>query len=256
MVIFVTLNIKILGFSDVEDKVNYDILSQTIVIGVKSMKQVIMNNTNFITLSDENKIVKSEEIKILVNDINERQIINDEKVIDNRALHLLCLQLDICQDNLSISKDTDSINNEIESAIIKRGGKIQDKRIFISKKNHYLWVIENFKIIKEFPVSLGSKESPTLSGEFHILEKQNLVKSEFTVDGYNYPHWMTIYITDDYFENGIHGIPISDDGRKRIDWEAAINDYNVTNGCVVSYDENISWLFNWANVGLPISIFE
>jgi lipoprotein-anchoring transpeptidase ErfK/SrfK len=68
------------------------------------------------------------------------------------------------------------------------------------------------------------------------------------------PYWMTIYYAGSS-ANGIHGIPISPDGVRWSHWEDVVGVRPITYGCVMPKDKDAKKLYNWANIGTPVTIF-
>jgi lipoprotein-anchoring transpeptidase ErfK/SrfK len=68
------------------------------------------------------------------------------------------------------------------------------------------------------------------------------------------PYWMTIYYAGSS-ANGIHGIPLSPSGVRWSSWEKRVGVYPTTYGCVMPLDKDVKKLYNWANIGTPVSIF-
>ena len=64
------------------------------------------------------------------------------------------------------------------------------------------------------------------------------------------PYWLGIYWVGP-IENGIHGLPVSDDGWKM--WEGYIGT-RVTYGCVALTDEHARLLWEWADIGTPVTV--
>ncbi len=64
---------------------------------------------------------------------------------------------------------------------------------------------------------------------------------------------MTIYYVGNA-KNGIHGIPIGADGVRWSDWERYVGIQPMTIGCVMPRDKDAKTVYNWADIGTPVSI--
>jgi hypothetical protein len=94
-----------------------------------------------------------------------------------------------------------------------------------------------FKIM-EFPVILGSSDSPTCIGGFEVLNKLENVNGIFNA---TFPKWLGIYRVNGY-ENGIHSV---------------LNNTLWTEhsaGSVIVAPEQMEKLFKWVHIGTPVII--
>ncbi|HLF00547.1 MAG TPA: L,D-transpeptidase, partial [Anaerolineales bacterium] len=64
------------------------------------------------------------------------------------------------------------------------------------------------------------------------------------------PHWLGIYWAG-RLQNGIHALPILSNGEKL--WAGWLGT-PVSYGCVILGDVEAETLYNWAEVGTPVSI--
>ncbi len=150
----------------------------------------------------------------------------------------------------SVIKDS---KEELLTAIKTRGGEASPdgKRIVIDISAQHLYMIENDAIIYDMPASTGVYHHATVPGEFEVLEKIDMAWGYYEIW---MPYWMTIYYAGSS-ANGIHGIPISPSGERWSHWEQVVGVRPITYGCVMPKDKDAERLYEWANVGTPVSIF-
>ena len=124
------------------------------------------------------------------------------------------------------------------------------KQIVVRKGQKKLYMYENGKEVYAMPVSIGRPGAATKSGEFSILDKLGTVWSSWRIW---LPQWMGIYFAGSS-ENGIHGLPFDNAGHTY--WKNDVGVRNITYGCVMPTDENMTKLYKWAEVGVPVAIVE
>lgn len=110
-------------------------------------------------------------------------------------------------------------------------------------------MIENGKVIRDFPTATGSKQMPTRYGHFKVLKKIDWAWGIYHIW---MPYWMTIYYAGSS-ENGIHGVP-SKDGKTYQKWDTNIGTTRRTYGCIMSSNKNAEILYNWAPLNMPVDI--
>ena len=86
------------------------------------------------------------------------------------------------------------------------------------------------------------------TGEFRVQSK--IPKAYGSAWGIWMPHWLGIYWAGSV-ENGIHALPILSNGQTL--WAGYLG-RPVSYGCVVLATENAQRLYNWAEIGTPVSI--
>jgi len=107
---------------------------------------------------------------------------------------------------------------------------------------------ENGQVVHSMPLSLGRRGWDTRSGDFAVLDKLGTVWSYWQIW---LPNWMGIYFAG-ASENGIHGLPYDDAGN--VYWINSIGKEDITYGCVMPRDPDMNKLYNWAEVGVPVTI--
>lgn len=142
-------------------------------------------------------------------------------------------------------------SKKLDARIVARGGKdTGGKRIFIVIGKQRLYMIENYNIIYEMPASTGIHGHGTAAGEFKVYEKTDMAWGYYEIW---MPYWLTIYYSDG-LSNGIHGIPISPVSGRWSHWDNVVGVYPVTYGCVMPRDPDAKKVYEWADIGTPVSI--
>lgn len=131
-----------------------------------------------------------------------------------------------------------------------RGSWESNKRIIVSITRQYLYMVEDYEIVDSFPTATGVQGHGTSVGEFQVLEKLGTVWGYYDIW---MPYWMTIYYSGG-LKNGIHGIPWYPTGQRWTFWEDRIGLEPLTYGCVMPHDVKAKELYEWAEVGIPVSI--
>ncbi len=134
--------------------------------------------------------------------------------------------------------------------IRKRKAEIGEaqKQIVVKLGTKKLVMYENGNQVYEMPISAGRPDHPTRTGDFAILDKLGTVWGYWQIW---LPQWMGIYYAGSS-ENGIHGLPYDRAGN--LFWKDSIGKYHVTYGCVMPNDEDMAKLYNWSEVGIPVTI--
>jgi lipoprotein-anchoring transpeptidase ErfK/SrfK len=130
--------------------------------------------------------------------------------------------------------------------------RIGDSHVSIADSNtHTLTVYENGNVIKQFPMSLGKPEFPTMSGKHIVLGKQQKVIMDSRTNGIPLSdpegYLTTVYWDVQISTTGeyVHAAPwsVSDQGRR-----------NVSHGCINLSTENATWFFNWSQRGDVVEV--
>jgi lipoprotein-anchoring transpeptidase ErfK/SrfK len=126
---------------------------------------------------------------------------------------------------------------------------VPGKKIVISIAEQRLRVYENGQLLHDWPCSTGLKESPTYSGEFQILSKEEMAyASQWDLQ---MPHFLGVYRAGGDTYNGIHALPILANGQRL--WAGHLG-APASFGCIVLGIEEAETLFNWAELGVPVVI--
>jgi lipoprotein-anchoring transpeptidase ErfK/SrfK len=125
---------------------------------------------------------------------------------------------------------------------------VPGKRIVISIAEQRLRVYQDGQLLYDWPSSTGMRGSPTYTGEFQILSKEEMAyASQWNLQ---MPHFLSVYRAGGDTYNGIHGLPFNASGQ-RLWWRlGSPGSY----GCIVLGIEEAETLFNWAELGVPVTI--
>jgi hypothetical protein len=127
------------------------------------------------------------------------------------------------------------------------GGKVID----VSISDQMMTVIENYRVIKKFPVSTGTWALPTPLGTHQIY---NHIPDAYSTPYDLYmPHWMAITPDGGY---GIHGLPYW-----KYSWGNVYEGENhlgvrVSHGCIRLSLDNATWLYDWAPNGTTVLVHD
>ena len=112
-----------------------------------------------------------------------------------------------------------------------------------------MYVYEGGELLWEWVVSTGEPGRDTATGQFAIQSKiPTAYAATWNLD---MPYWLGIYWSGP-LENGIHALPIKRDSGYRL-WDGFLGQ-RVSYGCVILSDENAETLFDWAEIGAPVTI--
>jgi LysM repeat protein len=126
---------------------------------------------------------------------------------------------------------------------------VPGKRIVISIEEQRMRVYERGQLLHEWPVSTGMAKSPTCTGVFQVLSKEeNAYASQWDLW---MPHFLAIYRVGGQVYNGIHALPILSSGQRL--WEGALG-RPASYGCVILGVEEAETLYHWADVGVAVII--
>jgi LysM repeat protein len=122
------------------------------------------------------------------------------------------------------------------------------KRIVIDLSEQHLYAYEGNRQVYSFVASTGVAPTNTRTGEFRVQSK--IPKAYGSAWNIWMPHWLGIYWAGSV-ENGIHALPILPNGQTL--WAGYLG-RPVSFGCVVLGSSEAQRLYNWAEVGTPVSI--
>jgi tetratricopeptide (TPR) repeat protein len=123
------------------------------------------------------------------------------------------------------------------------------KRIEISLSEQRLYAYEGDRLIYKFVVCTGQAKSPTMPGNFRILDKIRYADAPSLK--LKYPYWMGIYWVGK-LENGIHALPYDYDGK--LLWKGFLG-RPCSFGCIVLDTPDAIKLYNWAEIGTAVKIY-
>jgi lipoprotein-anchoring transpeptidase ErfK/SrfK len=126
---------------------------------------------------------------------------------------------------------------------------VPGKEIVISVAEQRMRVYENGVLLYDWPVSTGLPDSPTYTGHFQVLSKQeNAFASQWDLW---MPHFMGVYVAGGGVYNGIHALPILASGQRL--WEGSLGS-PASFGCIILGIQEAEALYNWADIGVSVVI--
>lgn len=128
------------------------------------------------------------------------------------------------------------------------GGWGAGKRIVVDISEQHLYAYQGDQLVYSFVASTGQAPTYTKTGEFYVQSKiPNAYGSAWNIW---MPHWLGIYWAGST-ENGIHALPIQPSGETL--WAGYLGT-PISYGCVVLGSYEASQLYQWAEIGTPVSI--
>ena len=122
------------------------------------------------------------------------------------------------------------------------------RRIMIDLSEQRLYAYQGDALVYSFIVSTGMPGANTAPGSYKVLDKHpNAYASTWNLQ---MPYWLGIYWAGS-LENGIHALPILPNGQRL--WEGLLGT-PASFGCVILGPEDARTLYNWASVGIPVTI--
>lgn len=124
------------------------------------------------------------------------------------------------------------------------GGKI----VIVDLSEQHLYAYQGDQLVYSFVASSGAAPTYTRAGEFRIQSKiPNAYGSAWNIW---MPHWMGIYWAGST-ENGIHALPVTANGT--VLWAGYLG-APVSYGCIVLGTYEAKLLYDWVDIGTPVSI--
>lgn len=122
------------------------------------------------------------------------------------------------------------------------------KRILVDLSEQHLYAYRGGRLIYSFVASTGMSGANTRTGAFQVLDKYpNAYASTWNLQ---MPYWMGIYWAGS-LENGIHALPILANGQRL--WEGYLGT-PVSYGCIILGTQQARTLYQWAEIGTPVTI--
>jgi LysM repeat protein len=126
---------------------------------------------------------------------------------------------------------------------------IPGKRVVVSIADQRMRAYKDGELVYDWPISTGMAESPTHTGVFQVLSKEeNAYASLWDLW---MPHFIAIYEAGPGFHNGFHGLPTLSSGRRL--WEGLLGS-PASYGCIILGLEEAETLYEWAEVGVVVVV--
>ncbi len=122
------------------------------------------------------------------------------------------------------------------------------RRIVMDLSEQHLYAYEGDRLVYSFVASSGRAPSYTKAGEFRVQSK--ISKAYGAAWNIWMPNWLGIYWAGST-ENGIHALPILPNGQTL--WAGYLGS-PISYGCIVLGSYEAQLLYNWAEIGTPVSI--
>jgi len=122
----------------------------------------------------------------------------------------------------------------------------KQKSIEVDLTEQKLALCDQGKVIEEFPISTGKKETPTISGQFNVIRKTAMLYSQMA------DCWLPFWVgfSEDY---GFHELPICEPDQKRIGENEIGQPASI--GCVRLKIGDAEVLYDFAQIGMPVIIY-
>ncbi len=126
---------------------------------------------------------------------------------------------------------------------------VPGKRIVVSIADQRMRAYANGELVYDWLISTGIATSPTHTGVFQILSKEeNAYASLWDLW---MPHFIAIYAAGPDFYNGFHGLPTLSNGR--LLWEGLLGS-PASYGCIILGLEEAEILYSWADLGVVVVV--
>ena len=122
------------------------------------------------------------------------------------------------------------------------------KRIVVDLSEQHLYAYQGSQLVYSFVASTGAAPSYTRAGEFRVQSK--IPNAYGAAWGIWMPFWLGIYWAGSS-ENGIHALPVLSNGQTL--WAGYLG-RPISYGCIVLGTYEAELLYNWAEIGTPVSI--
>lgn len=122
------------------------------------------------------------------------------------------------------------------------------KAIVVDVSDQRAYVYEGGQLLWTFVVSTGIPGADTFRGNFQIQNKiPNAYASTWDLQ---MPYWLGFYWAGP-LQNGFHALPILSNGVRL--WEGLLG-RPASYGCVILSDQDAQALYNWAEIGTPVTV--
>ena len=122
------------------------------------------------------------------------------------------------------------------------------KRIVIDLSEQHLYAYQGERLVYSFVASSGAAPTYTGVGEFRVQSK--IPKAFGATWNIWMPFWLGVYWAGST-ENGIHALPILPNGQTL--WTGFLG-RPISYGCIVLGTQEAQLLYNWADLGTPVTI--
>jgi LysM repeat protein len=128
------------------------------------------------------------------------------------------------------------------------GASPSNKAIIVDVSDQRVYVYENGQLIWTFIASTGIPGRETARGNFYIQNK--LPMAYAATWNLQMPYWLGFYWAGP-LQNGFHALPILANGQRL--WEGLLGS-PASYGCVILSDYDAQLLYEWAEIGTPVTV--
>lgn len=126
---------------------------------------------------------------------------------------------------------------------------VPGKKIVVSIPEQRVRTYENGGLLWDWPISTGMKDSPTATGVFQIISKEE--KAYASQWDLWMPYFMGVYVAGGNVTNGFHELPILQNGQRL--WAGNLGS-PASFGCIILGIPQAETLYNWAEIGVVVVI--
>jgi len=126
---------------------------------------------------------------------------------------------------------------------------VPGKRVMVSVAEQRMRAYENGEKVFDWPVSTGIARSPTHTGVFQILSKEESAYASLW--DLWMPHFMAIYAAGPDFYNGFHALPTLSNGRRL--WDGLLGS-PASYGCIILGLDEAEAFYQWAEIGVVVVV--
>ena len=126
--------------------------------------------------------------------------------------------------------------------------ELAQKSIIVDISDQRAYVYENGQLLWTFVVSTGIPGAETWRGTFQIQNKIPVAYA--STWGLQMPYWLGFYWAGP-LQNGFHALPILSNGERL--WAGALG-RPASYGCVILSEPDARLLYEWADIGTPVTV--
>jgi len=133
-----------------------------------------------------------------------------------------------------------------EPSSVPQGDSKIKKQIKVDLGLQKAYLFENGQIVKEYPISSGKLETPTPTGNFRVIHKQDMLYSKITDCWLAF--WVGFTMDGKY---GFHETPICE-GERRGENKIGVPD---SVGCIRLKLGDAEDFYSWAEIETPVEVY-
>jgi LysM repeat protein len=126
---------------------------------------------------------------------------------------------------------------------------VPGKRVVVSIAEQRMRAYKDGQLVYDWPVSTGIARSPTHTGVFQILSKEETAYASLW--DLWMPHFLAIYAAGPDFYNGFHALPTLSSGRRL--WDGLLGS-PASYGCIILGLDEAETFYHWAEIGVVVVV--